>query len=464
MVLIITSITLVTISYIQYVFAYRVVREAKTDILFRNSDIGLNLSGENRGVYYFRNKKSFDKNKIKIAHIGDSFTYGDEVKRDETITHYFNELQDKYQMINFGASWTGITQSYYIYRNHAKSYKPDILLIGPGAVFSERELNFNHTFDLDTSYFHSRYILVEDKLQKVSLSEDEVDQYYDFIPLIKSLKYEREKPFSIRKTVLRIFPWEKMYYTEVNNHMEYEEIYRRVLEKFTKEKTNILYFNSVEYLQRSVKNLHNNLIKPIDDIDFEKNYVRRFPFWLRFHSSGILNFHLAKKVISRLEEIPPPKNYELQVKNLNIPLNLKSISIDDLKLRLRVKERDVIIAELINPRSVEKPRKITNVVIDICDSRELLDSPVYFNTLDTESLRIMINQLDDCDMNRKFYSDDYSLIKSNNRTKGDGFFWAPQTFNHMLLTDSSEMELFIEFKNGDNVKLLKIGDVTKVFR
>jgi hypothetical protein len=69
--------------------------------------------------------------KTTIALIGDSFTFGEEVRYEESYGYYLNQfLGPEVQVLNFGVPGYGIDQAYLRYEKDAKRWKPKIAIFG----------------------------------------------------------------------------------------------------------------------------------------------------------------------------------------------------------------------------------------------------------------------------------------------------------------------------------------------
>tara|TARA_Y100000310_G_scaffold313699_1_gene362364 strand:- start:718 stop:1791 length:1074 start_codon:yes stop_codon:yes gene_type:complete len=83
-------------------------------------------------------------NTIRIAVLGDSFTFGYGVEQNETFSKILetklNSLSEiNYEVINFGVSAYGTEQEYILMQNTVLEYSPDIILLG----FVNNDLNGN---------------------------------------------------------------------------------------------------------------------------------------------------------------------------------------------------------------------------------------------------------------------------------------------------------------------------------
>lgn len=67
----------------------------------------------------------------RIALVGDSFTFGLEVRYEETWGHQLEKaLGGDYQVLNFGVDGYGVDQAYLRYRRDATKWRPEIVVLG----------------------------------------------------------------------------------------------------------------------------------------------------------------------------------------------------------------------------------------------------------------------------------------------------------------------------------------------
>lgn len=135
----------------------------------------------------------------RIGVFGDSNTFGDEVDLDGDFpTQLQALLGDGFEVLNFGQPWYSTAQSYILWQEFHKKYDLDIVVFGPRGLYPERNLTFNHTFDLFPSALHSRFIIVDDQLQEIKPSGENQDErfeyYYSFIPSRDYRLYDQRPP------------------------------------------------------------------------------------------------------------------------------------------------------------------------------------------------------------------------------------------------------------------------------
>lgn len=72
--------------------------------------------------------KTDDRPRVLV--IGDSFTFGDEVRDDETYPHLLDQLLPDAEVINFGVHGYGHDQILLLLREQALAYQPDLIVLG----------------------------------------------------------------------------------------------------------------------------------------------------------------------------------------------------------------------------------------------------------------------------------------------------------------------------------------------
>jgi hypothetical protein len=92
--------------------------------LYRSSPRG--IRGPHEGVTF-----SMAEGKTSIALIGDSYTFGEEVKYEDTWGYHLSHLLgEDMQVLNFGVPGYGVDQAYLRYEKDAKMWKPKVAIFG----------------------------------------------------------------------------------------------------------------------------------------------------------------------------------------------------------------------------------------------------------------------------------------------------------------------------------------------
>lgn len=71
-----------------------------------------------------------DPDMIRVATFGDSFTEGYEVKNEETWQAQLEDLDRRFEVLNFGVRGYGVDQAYLRFVKHGVKYKPTVVIIG----------------------------------------------------------------------------------------------------------------------------------------------------------------------------------------------------------------------------------------------------------------------------------------------------------------------------------------------
>jgi len=97
-------------------------------------------------------------NRIRIAVLGDSFTFGEEVSDHETFCAWLERLIPDSEVLNFGTRGYGHDQMLIYFRSEVHRYKPDIVILG--FVYENMQRNILSFRD----YAKPRFELVDDRL------------------------------------------------------------------------------------------------------------------------------------------------------------------------------------------------------------------------------------------------------------------------------------------------------------
>jgi hypothetical protein len=147
---------------------------------------------------------------VRICAFGDSFTYGDEVGRDqdypsllETILH--DHGFEHVRVLNFGSSWHGFHQSYILWERFGLDYGCDTVVLGPRSFWTRRDTEFNHTNLAFPYYLHSRFVLAGDGVERIDVHGDTHDErfggYFRFLPRWRYLRYDRQPPAILKSLI-----------------------------------------------------------------------------------------------------------------------------------------------------------------------------------------------------------------------------------------------------------------------
>ena len=90
-------------------------------------DLGWDTPNHIRGITHYPLEKP--PGAFRVVVIGDSFTYGAEVRDDETFPHRLETLLPRGEVINFGVRAYGIDQAALKYLKYGRAYRPDLLVV-----------------------------------------------------------------------------------------------------------------------------------------------------------------------------------------------------------------------------------------------------------------------------------------------------------------------------------------------
>ncbi len=133
--------------------------------LYRSSVEGIRASEE--GVSFARSEGG-----TRIALIGDSHTFGEDVKYEETWGYFLEkELGPEFQVLNFGVSGYGLDQMFLRYEKDIRRWKPRIVIFGFTSHDTERTM-FVYPFisfpEWDMPFSKSRFILRDGELANIN--------------------------------------------------------------------------------------------------------------------------------------------------------------------------------------------------------------------------------------------------------------------------------------------------------
>lgn len=115
-----------------------------------------------------------EKNKLRIAIFGDSYAHGDEVRIENTIGKYlqniFNDLNIETEILNFAVSGYGMDQAFLRWELIKEKFKPDIVILGVQFENVKRHVNLLRPFYYhitEIPYSKPRFVISENKLQLI---------------------------------------------------------------------------------------------------------------------------------------------------------------------------------------------------------------------------------------------------------------------------------------------------------
>jgi hypothetical protein len=106
---------------------------------------------------------------VRIALIGDSMTYGHEVRCDESWGHALEGLlQPHVQVLNFAISGHGLNQTLLRYEQNVRPWKPQVVIIGVSSRMVERINNIYPFLQVEWPFASPRLVLKDDALTAIS--------------------------------------------------------------------------------------------------------------------------------------------------------------------------------------------------------------------------------------------------------------------------------------------------------
>ena len=245
--------------YIYYLYEYLEPHDTSYLLKYYPTDLilytGANLGLPGSRLQHFLNFSTKSKNTIRIGTFGDSFTFGDEVKKTGSFPYQLQKLfnqkfpNKKVEILNFGISGTSFQEQFFLWKKYAKSYSLDYILIGPRGLYIGRGLTFSKNWDWKYfGYPKTRFILSkkQDKLKRIHIKGNTLKEryrnYYTLIPSLTALRYDK-KPFQM---------WEKLF-SKLRHNIPNPFYYIKILDEEESVKINTL-------LLEKIKNLYNKKI------------------------------------------------------------------------------------------------------------------------------------------------------------------------------------------------------------
>lgn len=150
--------------------------------------------------------RTTDKAKLTIAIFGDSYTHGDEVDFENTISNLLENILEQNgivaDVLNFAVSGYGIDQAYLKWQMINESIKPDIIILGVQFENVKRHINILRPFYYhitDIPYSKPRFILKDRKLQLLDNPIKNVNEIINVIKNIDDLIYSKHEGFYIEE-------------------------------------------------------------------------------------------------------------------------------------------------------------------------------------------------------------------------------------------------------------------------
>jgi len=133
--------------------------------LYRSSSEGIRAPEERMSI-------PLSTAKTRIALVGDSFTFGEDVRYEETWGHFLEkELGSKFQVLNFGVSGYGVDQMFLRYEKDIPKWKPRVVIFGFISHDTERSMlvyPFVTFPEWNMPFAKSRFILRNGELTNIN--------------------------------------------------------------------------------------------------------------------------------------------------------------------------------------------------------------------------------------------------------------------------------------------------------
>ena len=129
-----------------------------------------------------------EKRKLRIAIFGDSYSHGDEVKFQNTIGNYLQNILDaqniEAEVINFAVSGYGMDQAFLRWEAVKSEFQPDIVILGVQFENAKRHINLLRPFYYYTTeipYSKPRFVISGNKLQLIKNPIVDITRTVDII-------------------------------------------------------------------------------------------------------------------------------------------------------------------------------------------------------------------------------------------------------------------------------------------
>ena len=181
--------------------------------------------------------KNFPEDKkpgtLRIGFFGDSFIWGGELQDTQDPPFKLQRELEKrlphpVEVLNFGVSAYGLSQSLLLWKEFQKKYNIDITIFRTATFWINRDQTFYNSWA--GTIFHARYILGKDGgLQLISppgnTPSEMLDNYYQWIPYQSYLRFSRRSPPFLQALILSdgIIP-NPFYYTSLTPNEEQIEL------------------------------------------------------------------------------------------------------------------------------------------------------------------------------------------------------------------------------------------------
>jgi len=356
------------------------------------------LAKTDRPNHFTSFSKTKTKETIRIGAFGDSYTYGDEVAYKLDFPYLLQKLLgSEYEVLNFGNSGWGFSQTYSLWEKLGKDYQLDMILLGPGSFQLMREQNFSTSWKREPYWLHSLYIINEkDQLQRLDIDGETIQERYEsynsFVPSMNLIQYDMFAP-ALMHSLTHSHDSISNPFLKQRNMMD---VFNRQVQNMLKE-------------TKDIKLIHNDskLINKFKDLPFShishnpfKEALRSFPYALNKHYSPAGNHLIAKMYAAKIKA------------TLNVPIKTFQLA------RLEPQQHDIIFDKILNIEI-----KIDNIPIG---SFKTLNPFSYYED-DTELFK------------ESLVTSNFVIFKGANQSLLDGFgaFFAKRGFQDEITLEQN---------------------------
>jgi hypothetical protein len=164
-------------------------RESSTSLYYSSSE---GIRAPQKGVSYAR-----PTDKTRIALVGDSFTFAENVTYEESWGHLLEKtLGPEFEVLNFGVGGYGVDQAYLRYEKDVRQWKPKIVIFAFISDDVERTMLLYHWLsrvEWLVPYSKPRFILRDNDLKKLNVPPIMTQELFarESISEIPYLEYDR---------------------------------------------------------------------------------------------------------------------------------------------------------------------------------------------------------------------------------------------------------------------------------
>ncbi len=230
--------------------------------------------------------------KLRIAIFGDSYSHGDEVKFENTIGNYleniFTNNRIEAEVINFAVSGYGMDQALLRWESIKENFQPDIVILGVQFENVKRHINLLRPFYYFTTeipYSKPRFLLQGNKLQLIRNPINDISKTVDIIKHFDDWKFSAFEGFYLEENYSPSFLYYSksisfvrsaisQIFSEVDFYTPQNESYKVTYKLFQKFKSSVKQNNKIFIpVHLPVKNDFDFLTQQFLDIAFNKHFI-----------------------------------------------------------------------------------------------------------------------------------------------------------------------------------------------